>query len=422
MRHGPLPTANHHAMSSGPRSTGGVLAGSTGRRTAVLFAASALVLTACGSDTSTEERAAAIAQRESPGVIIEPPLSNTSLPAGTTVTDVDGDQVEVPQDTARDGAADDATGSTVEDFFDPSSPWNAPVGDASVDPESDRMISQSVRPPGEVLANPDTGLRVNTTSWTTPVVMGGEPTRVICRQLQCGEGEGTLLIPVPDDVDPDPRYDGWYTIVDQSAGVAYDLWRARRENDGSLTYHFMRTWDLDGPGYDATTPPTRVSARGSGLPLFAGLIQPDELARGEIDHALAISVPAPARSFFVAPASSTDGNGSATSLPEGARIRLKDVRLPAPIDPTTGKPIPLTRAQVRQADAIRAALRTYGAIVVGRAPTPTLYAQRDVLAGTIDGRELQGLRMEDFEVIALGTRYPHRPEHSGVPADGQDAQ
>ncbi|GAB2772516.1 hypothetical protein GCM10027020_27150 [Nocardioides salsibiostraticola] len=409
-------------MSSGPRPNGGFLAGSTGRRTAALFAASALVLTACGSDTSTEERAAAIAQRESPGAIVEPPLSNTSLPTGTTVTDADGAQVEVPQDTSRGGAADNTTGVTMEDFFDPTSPWNTSVEDTSVDRNSDRMIAQSARLPGLGLATPDTGLHINTTSWTTPVVMGGEPTKVICRQLQCGEGEGTLLIPVPDDVDPDPRYDGWYTIVDQSAGVAYDLWRARRENDGSLTYHFMRIWDLDGPGYDATTPPTRASARGSGLPLFAGLIQPGELERGDIDHALAISVPAPARNYFVAPASSTDGNGSAESLPEGARIRLKDVRLPAPIDPTTGKPIPLTRAQVRQADAIHAALRTYGAIVVGRAPAPTLYAQRDVLAGTIDGRELRGLRMEDFEVIALGTRYPDRPEETGVPTDGQDAR
>lgn len=421
MRHGPLPTP-HHATPPGPGPTGGLLAGWTGRRTAALFAASALVLTACGTTTSTEERAAAIAQRESSGAIVEPPLGDTSLPAGTTVTDADGAQVVVPQETARDGAAENATGPTVEDFFDPTSPWNTPVGDASVDPDSDRMLSQSVPPPGEGSASHDTGLHINTTSWTTPVVMGGEPTNVICRQLQCGEGEGTLLIPVPNDVDPDPRYDGWYTIVDQSASVAYDLWRARRENDGSLTYHFMRIWDLDGPGYDDATPPTRVSARGSGLPLFAGLIQPGELERGEIDHALAISLPAPARNFFVAPASSTDGNGSPQSLPEGARIRLKDVELPTPVDPTTGNPIPLTRSQIRQADAIGAALRTYGAIVVGRAPAPTLYAQRDVLAEAIDGRELQGLRMEDFEVIALGTRYPHRAEKTDVPTDGQDAQ
>lgn len=122
----------------------------------------------------------------------------------------------------------------------------------------------------------------------------------------------------------------------------------------------------------------------------------------------------------MAPASSTDGTGAAESLPEGARIRLKDVRLPTPVDPVTGNPITLTPAQVRRSDAILTALRTYGAIVVGRAPEPTLYAPRDVLTGTIDGRELQGLRMQDFEVVALGARYPHRPETASLP-DPQDA-
>ena len=109
------------------------------------------------------------------------------------------------------------------------------------------------------------------------------------------------------------------------------------------------------------------------------------------------------------PASSTDGNGRAGSIPEGARIRLKrDVVLPPPIDPRTGKEIKLTKQQQRLADAIVACLRTYGAIVVDRAAVPTLYAQRDVTDGLISGNELQGLLLGDFEVLPLGHRY-HLP-------------
>lgn len=119
------------------------------------------------------------------------------------------------------------------------------------------------------------------------------------------------------------------------------------------------------------------------------------------------------------PASSTDGNGRPASVPEGARIRLKrDVVLPKPRDPITGKLIKLTKQQQRMADAIVACLRTYGAIVVDRAAVPTLYAQR-VTDNLIQGNELQGLTLDDFEVLPIGrTPLPARGGgrgHAGHP-------
>ena len=47
-----------------------------------------------------------------------------------------------------------------------------------------------------------------------------------------------------------------------------------------------------------------------------------ELKRGRIDHALAINLPAPRAGTFAWPAQRTDGTGDATTLPEGARLRL----------------------------------------------------------------------------------------------------
>lgn len=307
-------------------------------------------------------------------------------------------------------------------FFSPRSPWNTRVDASSVDEDSDRMIAQARERVGVIEREGNLppqlerrvvteGLYINTERWTTPVISGGQPTSLICRQEVCGDGDDTLVLNIPSDVDPDPRYDGWFSVFDTDGQVAYDLWRARRESDGSISYHFMRKWDLDGLGYNE---PYTVSARGSGLPLFAGLIRPGELESGRIEHALAISVPGPSQSYFVQPASSTDGNGRSTSLPEGARIRLKaDVTLPPPRDPRTGRLIKLTPSQRRLADAIVSCLRTYGAIVVDRAAVPTLYAQRDVTAGLIRGNELQGLRLDDFEVIELGRRYDY-PEQQEV--------
>jgi hypothetical protein len=303
-------------------------------------------------------------------------------------------------------------------FFNDSSPWNRRIDTSRVDPGSDTMIRFAhervgviERPGGTQFITRNfvqDGLYINTRRWTLPVVAGGRPTSLVCRQLVCGDGADTTVLNIPDDVDPDPRYDGWYTVFDTSASVAYDLWRARREADDTISYNYMRKWDLNGPGYSE---PWTEGARGSGLPLFAGLIRPGELESGEIQHALAISVPGPAAGIFVQPASSTDGNGRARSLPEGARIRLKrDVVLSAPRDPRTGKVIKLTKQQRRLADAIVACLRTYGAIVVDRAAVPTLYAQRDVTDGLIRGNELQGLTLDDFEVMPLGQRYHYPPE------------
>ena len=303
-------------------------------------------------------------------------------------------------------------------FFNDSSPWNRRIDTARVDPNSDQMIRYAherlgvIEGPGSTQIQRrdmvDAGLYINTTRWTVPVVAGGRPTSLVCRQLVCGDGEDTTVLNIPDDVDPDPRYDGWYTVFDTSASVAYDLWRARRESDDTISYNYMRKWDLNGPGYSE---PQTEGARGSGLPLFAGLIRAGELESGEIQHALAISVPGPAAGVFVQPASSTDGNGRPRSLPEGARIRLKRaVVLPPPVDPRTGKPIKLSKQQQRLADAIVACLRTYGAIVVDRAAVPTLYAQRDVTDGLIRGNELQGLTLDDFEVLPLGQLYHYPPE------------
>jgi len=358
-----------------------------------LVVLSVLLLAGCGDDGQADKDAIG-------------PTSGPSATA-TVTTDAAGQNLPVPE----------------RRFFSNSSPWNTRADDMSVAPDSERMISRARErlgviersgnlPPKLERRVVNEGLYINTEAWTTPVISGGEPTSLICRQEVCGDGDDTLVLNIPTDVDPDPRYDGWFSIFDPDGQVAYDLWRARRESDGSISYHFMRKWDLDGPGYH---PEYTVSARGSGLPLFAGLIRPGELESGRIEHALAISVPGPSQSYFVHPASSTDGNGRPNSLPEGARIRLKaDITLPPPRDPRNGKRIVLTPSQQRLADAIVAALRTYGAIVVDRSAVPTLYAQRDVTAGLIRGNELQGLHLEDFEVVELGRRYDYPQQQEVV--------
>ncbi len=313
-------------------------------------------------------------------------------------------------------------------FFRSNSPWNTQVTGQPVDPGSDRML-RLAHLRTAVVEDPDgtlrpikraigVGLTINVSRWTDPVFgdIGGEPTVAQCRQVDCGP-DAVTSISIPTSAAPDPRFDGWMTTIDTGERVARDFWRARREPNGTISYHYVKAWNLDGRGYQA---PGGVSARGSGLPLFAGLITPQEIKSGVIDHALAISVPGAASRRYVQPASRTDGNGDPRSLPEGARIRLR----PGAVDLLTHKFVRNGRER-RAADTVIAALQRYGAIVVDRSAAPTLYAQRNAdWRNTLPLNVLQDIHLKDFEVMRLGRilRDPPRAQPelapSGLPQDG----
>jgi hypothetical protein len=309
-----------------------------------------------------------------------------------------------PVGTAQPGGANAVSNNP----FAPSSPWNTTIESAKVDANSDTYIrlgslrigvleSPNQKEIRTVTRQADKRLYVNTTRWTTPVYdeQGGSPVRIVCRQVICGPDANVTSVTIPPDAKPDPRYDGWFTVMNRAGNVAYDLWRARRSGD-VISYEYIKKWDLNGPGYSrpvSDDPQHAVSARGSGLPLFAGQIQPEDIQTGEIDHALAISVPGPAQRNYVQPASVTDGVGRSNSIPEGARIRLRsDVSLGA-LPGGTNR---------RTANAILKALKRFGAIVVDRSAVPTLYAKKNFNWGAqLRGNEVQGLSLDDFEVVEL---------------------
>jgi hypothetical protein len=426
---------------------------------ALLGAALSAGLVACGGDDGRERSATAtqtVTQRAQP-TTTTPRLANEGA--------IEGEGTEGTPGSASTGTPGIAGGTgsvgaaSIYRPFSPQSPWNTTVQGQAVDDDSDRLIRAAqerigVTERGDFITTQrrrnDDPLFINTREWTVPIVdeEGGVPTRVVCRQIppDCGDGKNVETLLIPPDESPRPEYDGWFTVLNRREGVAYDMWRARRgEGEANVfSYQFMRRWTLTGPGFQR---PNSVSARGSGLPLFAGVLLPEEVRAGRIDHALAISVPGPAQRNYVQPASATDGNGRITSLPEGARIRLRPDRYDDLVSIATcpsddlrdaeGQPrndcIP-PRTNRRAARAILEALRRYGAIVVDRSRTPTLYAKLNADWGAIlrgpdgrvlraDGRtplarsvarldnqgtpllrgnEVQFLRLSDFEVLRLG--------------------
>lgn len=307
--------------------------------------------------------------------------------------------------------------------FATNSPWNTSVDGLATDPDSARMLDlakdrQAVRERAgqkgiqTITRRVTEGLHVNTEAWAPLIVAAGgeasEVTKFVCRQSRCGSTDPKVpaSLPIPANTTPDPRYDGWLSVIDSGNGIGYDFWRARRQSDNSISYQYAKAWTLDGPGFSqpvSVDPQRAVGARGSGLPLFAGVIGAGEATQGRINHALAISVPGLARRNFVQPASVTDGVGKKSSLPAGARLRLRSNVT------ADQRELNLKGDRRRSVESILVALRKYGAIVVDRAAVPTLYSPRGTSKSVISGSELSWLTLDDFEVVQLPQLFQDPP-------------
>jgi len=274
--------------------------------------------------------------------------------------------------------------------FSDASPWNTPIpSDAALRPDSDALVAHLV-------ASHDGPLFVSISPWSVPVyeVDGSTPT-VSVRTPLSNEGEGlTFEWPVPAGALPAPELDGHMTIVDRVSGRGYDFYQGMPRGDGTWDCTLCSTIDLNGTG---VRPPKGGStpwyqshgSRACGFPLIAGLIRPEEIEAGRIDHALVIAYPALRQRWFRSPASTghppngliSEGEG----VPCGGRFQL---------DPSLDvESLGLSPAGV----AIARALQEYGAYVGDFAGSINLYAD-----GSEEAREYwYGGAMDDFVVSSL---------------------
>ena len=109
-------------------------------------------------------------------------------------------------------------------------------------------------------------------------------------------------------------------VVDRDACRLWELYSAYPQNGGaSWTAGSGATWDLRS---NAMRPLGWTSADAAGLPILPGLVRRDEVAAGEIDHAIRITAPRTANAF-VWPASHKAATGGASDPPMGTWFRLR---------------------------------------------------------------------------------------------------
>ncbi|HEU0116702.1 MAG TPA: hypothetical protein VFQ80_18560, partial [Thermomicrobiales bacterium] len=124
----------------------------------------------------------------------------------------------------------------------------------------------------------------------------------------------------PIEAGPCDDGDRHVLVVDASTCTLYELFDATPRADGSWTAGSGAIFHLDS---NALRPSGWTSADAAGLPILPGLVRFDEVAAGEIAHALRFTAPR-TRDAFVWPARHSASSSDDANLPPlGQRFRLR---------------------------------------------------------------------------------------------------
>jgi hypothetical protein len=143
------------------------------------------------------------------------------------------------------------------------------------------------------------------------------------------------------------------------------------------------------------------AANAAGFALAAGVIRPEEIAQGHIDHALAITTPYTRHGYIACPASNSDGTQhDGNALPMGAHVQL---------DPSINVS---SLAIPGWQKVIAVALQQYGAYVVDTGGSLALSGESGAGRGYNawaragvpgDGPSLGGLPWKSMRVLAMSS-------------------
>src|ERR1017187_3802707 len=193
--------------------------------------------------------------------------------------------------------------------------WNTPVEALPVDARSAAYIGSIGL--GKTL-HPDFG-REAISGIPFNLVSGSQP-KVPVQVPNEESDKGPVPIPPHPLLEAGGKGDSHMIVVDQDACKLYELYAAKQGPDGR--------WQADSAAYydlrsNALRPDGWTSADAAGLPILAGLVRYEEVAAGEIRHALRFTAPKTTRAF-VWPARHLASRSDDPNLPPmGLRVRLR---------------------------------------------------------------------------------------------------
>lgn len=252
---------------------------------------------------------------------------------------------------------------TVIRFYSPTSFWNQPIAaNPAVDPNSAAIIRTAILPSAwkAAFANGD--------DWGIGLVSASASDKlytVPCLLYYCN---GPVSFRIPKGATPTTGSDHHLVVIDGKKEL--DMWAASYEAGSDIWSAGGRfIGDLYGWGANVAPGQHGGGAVAAGFSAMGGVVRPEEIGQGHIDHALSVTVPKP-RTGYVGPATATDGtNKDPNSIPEGAHIQL---------DPSFNVAVQAWPAWEK---VLARALQTYGAYVSDTGGTVAFYGQTDVNHG-----------------------------------------
>jgi hypothetical protein len=269
--------------------------------------------------------------------------------------------------------------------------WNQPIATASVDPNSNAIISfiGTTTP-----LHPDFGAGLyqgNSIGIPYVVVSGSKPIKVSFTAYGDESDPGPMPIPkdAPIEGYPNPGSgDRHVLVLDRDTCWLYELFGAHVLKNGNWSAASAALWDLVN---DEQRPYTWTSADAAGLPVFPGLARYDEVAAGSIPHALRFTLKS-SRAAFTPPASHWAANSSdQRAAPMGMRLRLK-----ASYDISGFPP---------QSKVILAALQRYGMIMADNGSSMFISGTPDDRWNNDDLNALKTVPASAFEVVLMDPIY-----------------
>lgn len=216
-------------------------------------------------------------------------------------------------------------------------------------------------------------------------------------------------VPVPDSgsIEGNPGYecaddgDCHLIVADWDEKLLYEMWRANITG-GTFYGGCLVVWDMtrnyppSGRGDQCT------SADAAGFPIAPLLFNADEVAGGEIKHAIRFILPNARirHGVYVYPAthSTNAASGGGNAPPYGTRLRLK-------------RDFDMTRLPNEAARVVARGLQKYGMFLSDGGNIP-LTAGSDMYTtakwpGLLETRDLQAIQVTDFEMVEAGARIPY---------------
>jgi len=262
--------------------------------------------------------------------------------------------------------------------------WNTKVRDAPLLANSTAMVNY-IRARGSDNLHPDFG---ENPAYGIPyvVVPANQPLVPISYDAYADESDpGPFPIPLDAPVEGAPaKGDRHVLVLQQGTCTLFELGVARRSGPGWLA--------AGGAKFDMTSNALRplgwTSTDAAGLPILPGLVRYDEVAAGQINHAIRITFSSTRRGYILPATHFASAVADPNAPAMGQRLRLK---ASFDINGLTG-----------QARVIAVAMQNYGVIVADNGSN--WFFQGAPSSGWVDNdlNQLKGIPGSSFEAVDTG--------------------